>query len=329
MNGAKQVCAGERSRPRSLLQLLIPRVMPAAGQTNPLTSRTCLPTPKANREASPISRSAIFGPQRFDECHRMAAPGATARRCGWCHIGSVPFALSWGRRDSEKRPHRWEGGAVSRAQQTVLPDLDQVGRQAMRQKPADECRGTAGAERGLRGRRSFGLAGDLTSCQGEAAVMAEGHPKDIGSQILEGVRAGAHRVAMPHPVLFPDLRGDEVKHAALAPRIAEFGAKDDGKRRDRGQESCSGGQPLRALLGQPPRRHPVVAMGMIGHRAGPGVHHPDHPDGAAAKPRIAGARLEGRCGRAQEGVVAEFLGAAGQCPQRLGHGQGHQDIGDR
>jgi hypothetical protein len=59
------------------------------------------------------------------------------------------------------------------------------------------------------------------------------------------------------------------------------------------------------------------------------VQHPAQPDRAADKPGIVGERLEGCGGSAEEGVVEELLVAAGQVPQRLGQGQGDQDIGDR
>jgi hypothetical protein len=48
----------------------------------------------------------------------------------------------------------------------------------------------------------------------------------------------------------------------------------------------------RALTGT---RKSSVDRGMIVHRPGPGGPHPDPPDCAADKPRIAGERSEGRC----------------------------------
>ena len=44
--GAKQVFAGVRLRPRSLLQPVLPRLIPASGQTNPVRFRTLLPHAK-------------------------------------------------------------------------------------------------------------------------------------------------------------------------------------------------------------------------------------------------------------------------------------------
>jgi hypothetical protein len=43
ISGATQVFSGALPRARSLLKPFIPCVLPASGQTNPLTSRTCLP----------------------------------------------------------------------------------------------------------------------------------------------------------------------------------------------------------------------------------------------------------------------------------------------
>jgi hypothetical protein len=46
ISGAKQVFAGVQLRPRSLLQPLLPHLIPASGQTNPLRFRTLLPHSK-------------------------------------------------------------------------------------------------------------------------------------------------------------------------------------------------------------------------------------------------------------------------------------------
>jgi hypothetical protein len=103
----------------------------------------------------------MLGPHRFDECHRMATPGAVDRRRGRCRIASILLEGAWGTLGSEKRPHRLEGLAVSRAQQAVIPDLDQMIRKAMRQNPAEEFLSPASADLGLRGVGILVWEGDL------------------------------------------------------------------------------------------------------------------------------------------------------------------------
>jgi hypothetical protein len=199
----------------------------------------------------------------------------------------------------------------------------------MRPQPADACLGMKGAELGWLGLGIFVGEGDLTIFQGEAAVLAQGHAQDVGRQRLEGLRAGAHRFTMPHPVLCPALWGDKVNHAGLSQRLAALGANPDGKGRDGDQESCAGWPPRLALLGQCPRGPQGGARGMRVHRPGPGVPPPAHPDRAADNPRLAGERVEGHGGSAEEGVVEELLVAAGQFPPRLGPGKGDQASGAR
>jgi hypothetical protein len=90
------------------------------------------------------------------------------------------FEGAWGTLGSEKLPHRLEGLAVARAQPAVIPDLDKMVRQDMLQKPADEFLSTESADLGLLGAGIFILEGDLAIFQGEDAVIADGHTKDIG-----------------------------------------------------------------------------------------------------------------------------------------------------
>jgi hypothetical protein len=101
------------------------------------------------------------GPQRFDACQRMATPGAVDSRRGRCRIASLLLEGAGGTLGSEKLPHRVEGLAVSRAPQAVIPDLDNMIRQDMRQKPADACLRTESADRGLLSVGILVLEGDL------------------------------------------------------------------------------------------------------------------------------------------------------------------------
>jgi hypothetical protein len=160
-SGAPQVFSGELPRARRLLQPFLPCVVPASGQTTPLTSRTCWPAAQSRRAAQRIARRAMVGPHRFDECPRRATPGAVDRRCGRCRIARRLFEGAGGTLGSEKRPHRVEGRAVSRAQQAVLPALDHRSRKDMRQTPADEVLRTESAALGWLGVGILVLEGDL------------------------------------------------------------------------------------------------------------------------------------------------------------------------
>jgi hypothetical protein len=64
----------------------------------------------------------------------------------------------------------------------------------------------------------------------EDAMVADGHPKDVGRQILQGCETIAHWLTMDDPSLPPDRRWDEVEEGSVAQGIAELGASDSGKR---------------------------------------------------------------------------------------------------
>ena len=82
----------------------------------------------------------------------------------------------WGAPGSAELSHRLECIAVSRAQQAVIPDLDNMGRQATQQQPADEFLGTEGAELGLLGLGSGVVEGTLTIFTCEHVVCQSSPP---------------------------------------------------------------------------------------------------------------------------------------------------------
>jgi hypothetical protein len=118
------------------------------------------------------------------------------------------------------------------------------------------------------------LAGDLAIYECEDAVVADRHTKDVRHQIVQGFRSPADRLTMYHPVLFPEVVGDQVKQGGPAQRMAHVGTKQDGKRLDRHQEIFPGWEPLTAIGSKPACGHQLVHMGMIVHGTSPGVQDP-------------------------------------------------------
>jgi len=297
------VCSEVLRWHRRLRKPLISGVVPASGQTKPLTVRTGLRRKQRTRPrvrpiqypGHPVSRRAVLGPQRVDEPQGMAAPGAADSRRGRCRIGSRPCSGSGGALGSAKLPHRVACLAVSRAQQAVIPDLDTRVRQDRRPQPADACLGTAGAALGVLGLGRLVWAGDRTIFKVEEAVMADGHAQEVGRPLLEGVSASAHRCTRHHPVPCPALTGDTVKHGGLSQRRAECGTTHEGKCLDRPQEIVSGWPPGPASPSPPARGPQVVPRGMGVQRPGPGVPNPAHPDRASDHPGLAGELVEGCC----------------------------------
>ena len=254
-----------------------------------LHQRACSrPLAGAAREGEPP-----VGPQRFAEWHHACALGAATRRLWrWC-LGRVTVWVSVAILNPQKLPGLFQVVAVARAKQAVIPDLDQVVRPDMVQEPADECLGRDCADLDCPRLGVLVLEGDLAIDALEEAVVADRHTKDVGSQIVSGMRSTADRFTMHHPVLCPEGVGAKVKHGGLAQCIAHFGPNQEGKRLDRHQESFPGWEPLTAIGSKSTCGHQIVHMGMIVQGASPGVQDPDHPDLAADTPGIQGEVWEG------------------------------------
>jgi len=206
----------------------------------------------------------------------------------------VTFWVSVAILNPQKLPGFFQVVAVARAKQAVIPDLDQVVRQDLWPEPADACLGSDGADLDGPSLGVLVLEGDLAIYELEDAVVADRHTKDVGSHIVSGMRSTADRFTMHHPVLFPEVVGDKVKHGGLSQCIAHFGTKQDGKRLDRNQAIFPGWELLTAIGSTSTCGHQRVHMGMRVHGARPGRQDPDHPDLSADTPWIPGEVLEGR-----------------------------------
>ena len=88
-------------------------------------------------------------------------------------------------------------------EEAIVPDLDESLGQNMLQETTNELLSGEGAEPGLIC-AGFGVAeGDLPISQLEDTLVTDGHSEDVGSQILQGGRAIADRLAVNDPLLLP------------------------------------------------------------------------------------------------------------------------------
>jgi hypothetical protein len=122
----------------------------AAGKTTPAMLWPC-EAPAAQRTLWPMSGATMAGntrgrPQRVDQLHHACARGAAHSRLLRYGIGQMTFWESVAARNPQQGPGVVQGIAVARAKQAVIPDLDQVVRQDVRQEPAAACRGGDGAD---------------------------------------------------------------------------------------------------------------------------------------------------------------------------------------
>jgi hypothetical protein len=96
--------------------------------------------------------------------------------------------------------------AAARRKKAEVADLDETFWENVLQEAVDEFFGCEGAELKLAGIGRPITEGDLTILQFHQAAVANGNPKDIGSQIFERSPTIAYWLAMNNPILLPNLR---------------------------------------------------------------------------------------------------------------------------
>jgi len=68
--------------------------------------------------------------------------------------------------------------------------------------------------------------GHLVVFELDQAAVADCHAKDIGSQAFQSCTPIAHRFALHHPILLPDLQGYSSKPDCFDQSLAELTAED-------------------------------------------------------------------------------------------------------
>lgn len=93
---------------------------------------------------------------------------------------------------------------VAGTEQAEVADLDEAWGENVLQETTDELGGGDGAALELVGGRFLVGESDLAIFQFAEAVVTDGDAKDVRSEILEGLFAGADRLGMDHPGFAPD-----------------------------------------------------------------------------------------------------------------------------
>src|SRR5262245_52264295 len=122
----------------------------APGQTSPWP-RWPSAAPASQRTRWPMSGATMAGntrggPPRVDPLPHAGARGAAPSRLWRDGLGPMTCWESAARHTRQQGPGLVQGLAVARANQAVIPDLDNVVRQDVRQAPAAACLGWDGAE---------------------------------------------------------------------------------------------------------------------------------------------------------------------------------------
>ena len=172
---------------------------------------------------------------------------------------------------------------------------------------------------------------DLSLVQGDQSPVREGDPSDVWREIFQGRASVSDRLAVDDPLFAPGLRRNLRKQVRIGgvQGVAEFRPEDLPQGRGGHEKLGMRGHPGPGLRIEAPGRDQIVDMDMIAHRPIPGMEDAHHPNRAAEPLRIQGERLERVRGRLEQQVIDEFLVRAGQRIERMGQGDGDEDIGDR
>jgi hypothetical protein len=120
--------------------------------------------------------------------------------------------------------------STTRSQEPIIAHFNKAFGQDVLQETADEllgCKRTGPEFAGVGGAVTKGY---FPLGQFQDAVVADGHPKDVGRQIPQGGETTTHWLAMDDPSLPPDRGWNEVEKRSLAQGIAELGADNSGER---------------------------------------------------------------------------------------------------
>lgn len=120
---------------------------------------------------------------------------------------------------------------------------------------------------------------------------------------------------MNHPVFFPYIFWDVVKHVHFFERISELGTKDGRQRLDRNEKLRVRRQPSAVIRRQSTAGHDEVDMGMVAHIPLPCVQSAHHADVSADEPFIFGQFLQGFCRRFEQKIIDHFLVRTGNGSQ--------------
>jgi len=214
---------------------------------------------------------------------------------------------------------------LSGAEQAVVTDLDEAAGEHVLEETTDELFSAEGATLELVSGRLFIRAAAVALMKVVETVVTNRDAADVRGEILEGLRPGAHRLAVDHPVFVPEALVDLGPELSLAQFITKLGAEDGGEGFDWDEEVFAGGAPV-AGSSQPTAGDDVVHVGVIAELAGPGMQYSDQAQLSADEPWVLSQLLEGGSGSAEEQIVDCFLIAPGNRAQLGRQGESYQEV---
>ena len=242
----------------------------------------------------------LFDGCRFADCRRLGATQQIA-----CHR---PQMLS------------------ARSHQSIIADLHEPLGQHMLQEPMHEVEDRQRFRLPPIGTAVFEPVGYLSVFERFDAIVGDGRPVDIRSQVFQGRICVADRLAVNYPVLLPNPGWNIVEKIRFFKRVTELGPKDRRQGLHGYKEFGTRSQPLAALGRESTAGYDEVDMGMVAQVALPGMQSPHHTDVATDEPGIFGQFLQCRGRGREQQVVERLLVRAGNGPEFTGQGECHQKV---
>jgi hypothetical protein len=229
----------------------------------------------------------------------------------------------------QKRPHLLEGWAAVRAQEAIVSDRDKALGPHVLEAAADELFGGKCPVFPQVAPACREPAGDLPVFQRFTAVVGDGQAADVWGEVRADLGAGAGRLTMRPPGLWPDVGGHLSEQAGCGQGCPERATEEFGARADRDKPGMlAGREPWGALWRQGSTGHESMDLWMIGHIPRPGVQDPNHAELPAEALGVHGQGVPSGSGGLEEQVRQEVWVRAGHGPQFLGQGKGDQNRGD-
>jgi len=162
-------------------------------------------------------------------------------------------------------------------------------------------------------------------------AIGRGRFEDITGKITQRVFSRTGRLTMHDPGLFPNFGRDLCEEIGMVfeQSLPEEGAEMSAQRFDGEQVVVLGSNPGSAIQAQSTGGNQEMDVGMENEGPRPGVHDAQHAQLRAQSFGMGGQILERLGAGAEEHIQAVLQMGSDPRTQRFGHGESHQEIGDR
>ena len=230
---------------------------------------------------------------------------------------------------SEGCPGTLQAPAGTGTEDAAIADLAETSRKNMLEKATDEVDCGQGDLAEHPGFVVPVAEADPALVDGLDPRVADGNTKEVAAQVVEDFLSGSSWSAVKNPLLLPDLRRRELEEPLVAQGLAELGAEDEGKGRERDEESGVCRIRPCAVRRDSAGGDEEVDVWMIEQGAGPGMKDAEDPGHGTEVARIARELEDGGGGGLHEDGVKLLLMGPGQRAEIGGQSGGEQVGGAR